>query len=154
MTLSRRIARPMLSAMFVAGGLDSVRHPESKVERAERITPLITERLGVTIETATMVRINGAVQVGAALMLAVGIVPRISATILAGTLVPTTLAGHRFWEEADPKVRTSQRIQFLKNASMFGGLILAAVDTEGHPSMSWWARRAAHNAAAKLPSRS
>ena len=30
----------------------------------------------------------------------------------------------------------------MKNASVLGGLILAAVDTEGRPSLAWWARRA------------
>ena len=36
-----------------------------------------------------------------------------------------------------------QRIQFLKNVSMFGGLLLASVDTEGKPGVAWRARRAA-----------
>ncbi len=36
-----------------------------------------------------------------------------------------------------------QRIHFFKNASMLGGLLLAAVDTEGKPGVAWRARRAA-----------
>jgi uncharacterized membrane protein YphA (DoxX/SURF4 family) len=39
-------------------------------------------------------------------------------------LVPTTLAGHRFWAEEDPQAKSMQRIQFLKNLAMFGGLLL------------------------------
>jgi uncharacterized membrane protein YphA (DoxX/SURF4 family) len=65
-------------------------------------------------------------------------------------LVPTTLAGHRFWEESDEKARSMQRIQFFKNLSMLGGLLLAAVDTDGRPSVSWRARRAASHAADKV----
>jgi uncharacterized membrane protein YphA (DoxX/SURF4 family) len=31
--------------------------------------------------------------------------PRLSAAVLAGTLVPTTLAGHRYWEIEDKQER-------------------------------------------------
>ena len=64
------------------------------------------------------------------------------AATLASSLVPTTLAGHPFWQETDPAVRSAQRVQFLKNASILGGLILAANDTDGKPSVSWRAHRA------------
>jgi len=42
---------------------------------------------------------------------------------LAGSLIPTTAAGHRFWEESDPSTRAQQTIHFLKNAAMLGGLL-------------------------------
>jgi len=66
--------------------------------------------------------------------------------VLAATLVPTTAAGHRFWEEEDPAQRSNQRIHFFKNVSMLGGLIIAGVDTEGRPGVAWRARRAAQDA--------
>jgi hypothetical protein len=75
-------------------------------------------------------------------MLALGKFPRLSALALAASLVPTTFAGHRFWEETDPTRRSAQQLHFLKNAGMLGGLILASVDTEGRPSLVWRARRA------------
>ena len=56
-------------------------------------------------------------------------------------MVPTTLAGHRFWEERGP-ARNAQTIQFLKNAAMLGGLVLAATSTGGRPSVPWRAKRA------------
>lgn len=61
---------------------------------------------------------------------------------LAGSLVPTTLAGHRFWEETDKQERAAQQIHFLKNLSMLGGLMLAALDTEGRPSATLRVRHA------------
>ena len=70
-----------------------------------------------------LVRVNGAVQVGAGLALAVGYAPRAAATLLGGSLVLTTLAGHRFWEERDGTARAQQTIHFLKNAAMLGGLL-------------------------------
>ena len=66
--------------------------------------------------------------------------------MLAATLVPTTAAGHRFWEEQDPAERAQQRIHFFKNVSMLGGLIIAAGDTEGQPGVVWRTRRVAKDA--------
>jgi hypothetical protein len=60
--------------------------------------------------------------------------------------VPTTAAGHRFWEEQDPSVRAQQRIHFFKNVSMFGGLVIASGDTEGQPGLVWRTRRVAKDA--------
>ena len=60
--------------------------------------------------------------------------PRLSALALAGSLVPTTLGAHRFWEQQGPAA-TQQRTQFLKNAAILGGLILVAnVPTSVHRS--------------------
>jgi putative oxidoreductase len=94
---------------------------------------------------------TGFAQVTAGLTLALGKLPRLSAVVLAGSLVPTTLAGHRFWEEDDPAKRSAQTIQFLKNVSMFGGLLLAVADPEGRPSFSWRVQRAAEQAREAIP---
>ena len=148
MTLVRRLARPCLAAMFVTGGLDAFRRPETKVPAADPIAPRIAEKLPYLPEdTESLVRINGAAQVAAGLLLATGRFPRLSSAVLAGSLVPTTLAGHRFWEEQDETRRAQQRIHFFKNLSMLGGLMLAAVDTEGRPGLAWRAQHAAHHAA-------
>ena len=93
---------------------------------------------------ADLVKANGAIMVGAGVLFSLGRFPRLSALVLAGTLVPTTLAAHAFWnEEPDTQARTMSRIQFEKNASILGGLLLATVDTEGRPGLGWRARRAA-----------
>ena len=88
-------------------------------------------------------RINGAVQIGAGVLLATGKFRRLASLALIGSIIPTTYAGHRFWEETDPVTRTQQRMHFLKNLGLLGGLILAAVDTEGEPSLGWRAKRRA-----------
>jgi putative oxidoreductase len=66
--------------------------------------------------------------------------------VLAAGLVPTTLAGHPFWG-VPKEQRAAHRTQFLKNVSLLGGLLLAAVDTEGKPSLGWRGRRAARKLA-------
>jgi putative oxidoreductase len=128
--LARALSRPLLAGMFVYGGLDAVRNPGAKAARARTVTDPLTESLAIDEDAETLVRINGAVQVGAGIVLAIGRFPRLSALVLAGSLVPTTLAGHRFWAESDPAARAQQTIQFAKNAAMLGGL-LAVIGSEG-----------------------
>jgi uncharacterized membrane protein YphA (DoxX/SURF4 family) len=137
----------MLAGMFIYGGLDALRDPEGKAKVADEVAPMIAAALRLpTTDTVKLVRINGGVQVVAGTMLALGKGRRLSAVVLAASLVPTTYAGHRFWEEVDEERRAQQRIQFLKNVAMLGGLVLAAGDTGGRPSVPWVARRAAKQA--------
>ncbi len=93
--------------------------------------------------TEQLVRLSGAVQVAGGVLLGLGRFPRLSALAIAGTLVPTTLAAHRFWEADDPEERGQQRIHFFKNLSMLGGLLIAADDTGAAPSLLWRGRHAA-----------
>jgi putative oxidoreductase len=153
MTLSRMLARPMLASVFVAGGIAALKDARSKADAAEpvadRLVPLlqrIAPQLPIPEDPTTLVRITGAAQVVAGLALATGRAPRLSATVLAATLVPTTAAEHRFWEESDPSAKHAQRQHFFKNLSMLGGLVLAAVDTDGKPGLAWRAQRAAGDA--------
>lgn len=124
MSISSVVARPLLAGMFVYGGLDAFRNPAGKVPRAEKVAPDIAGLVGIDADTEQLVQFNGAVQVGAGITLALGFFPRVSALLLAGSLVPTTLAGHRFWEEEDDAAKAQQTIQFLKNAGLMGGLLL------------------------------
>ncbi|MFN2607915.1 MAG: DoxX family protein [Acidimicrobiales bacterium] len=143
MTILRRLARPMLASVFVVGGADTLRNPEPRVQMAESVTPKLASALPIPDDTEQLVKINAGVQVAAGVLLAIGRFPRLSAAVLAGSLVPTTYAGHRFWEEDEEMSKATQRIHFLKNLGLLGGLLLAVVDTGGAPSIGWRARRAA-----------
>ena len=147
MSIIRRLARPLLAASFVWGGIDTLRDPGPRVGMAEDVAPRIAEPLPLPNETDQLVKINAAAQVVAGVLLAVGRMPRLAACTLAGSLVPTTLAGHRFWEIEDETQRAQQQIHFLKNVGLLGGLLLAAVDSGGAPSVAWRVKRAARNAA-------
>jgi uncharacterized membrane protein YphA (DoxX/SURF4 family) len=153
MTISRLLARPMLASMFVVGGVNALKNADAQGRKAapitEKLVPLAERAVPqapIPSDPATLVRINAAVQIAAAAALATGRAPRLSAALLAASLVPTTAAGHRFWEESDPAQRSNQKVHFFKNVSMLGGLMLAAVDTEGRPGVAWRARRAARDA--------
>jgi len=137
----------MLASIFIIQGFDTVRRPERVAAEAEPVARPLAERVPmVPDQTEQAVRINGAVQLAAGALLALGWWPRLAASAIAATLVPTTAAGHRFWEVQDDQERAQQRIHFLKNAAMFGGLLLAAADTAGNPSLAWRGRNAARSA--------
>ncbi len=153
MTITRLLARPMLASMFLVGGANALRNAPALAAKArpvtQKLTPLADKAVPqapIPSDPVMLVRLNAVAQIGAGLTLATGRAPRISAAVLAATLVPTTAAGHRFWEEADPAQRSNQRIHFFKNVSMLGALMIAAVDTEGRPGVAWRARRAARDA--------
>jgi uncharacterized membrane protein YphA (DoxX/SURF4 family) len=151
--LVRRIARPLLASSFIYGGIDTLRNPQSRVPGArpvvEQITEVADKQLPVQVprDVEQWVKIDAGVKVAAGTLFALGRLPRLSAVALSASIVPTTLAGHRFWEHDDPKERFGQLSHFLKNLGLLGGLLLAAVDTEGKPSVGWRARRAAGHAA-------
>ena len=152
--LVRRIARPLLAASFVYGGISTLRDPGSRVPGArpivEQITKTADEQLPVQVpkDVEQWVKIDAGVKVGAGALFALGWFPRLSALALAGSIVPTTLAGHRFWEDTDDEKKFSNQAHFLKNAGLLGGLLIAAVDTEGKPSTGWRVRRAGDKAIA------
>ena len=144
MSISRRIARPLLASMFISGGVDAIQSPEGKVKSAAAVTEPLKARFAFLPEDpATLIRLNGMVQVGAGGLLALGKFRRLASWALVASVIPTTYAGHRFWDEVDDDARTQQRVHFLKNLGLLGGLILAATDTEGSPSLGWRARRRA-----------
>ena len=141
MAVSRVFARPMLASMFLVGGYNAVKNPERVAARAQAVTDRLVPLLQKAVpmlpsDPATLARINGGVQLVAGATLATGKAPRLSSAVLALSLIPTTAAGHRFWEEQDPTVRANQRIHFFKNVSMLGGLIIASGDTEGQDRKS------------------
>ncbi len=148
--LTRRLARPMLASMFVAGGVNSLRNREWAAQQAKPVTDKLVPmaqsampNVSLPKDPQTWVRINSGVHIAAGLALATNRAPRLSSFALAATLVPTTVAGHRFWEESDPMMKADQQTHFFKNVSMLGGLILASVDTEGRPGLAWRAKHAA-----------
>jgi uncharacterized membrane protein YphA (DoxX/SURF4 family) len=102
--------------MFITGGADALFDPGPRTPRAAE--------LGLPLEPELAVQLNGAAMLVAGVALAAGIWPRLAAAVLAGTLVPTTLAGHPYWRVADPAARRQQRTHFFKNVGLLGGALL------------------------------
>lgn len=146
--LIRRIARPMLSAAFIARGVEALRSPKPAADAArptlEGLSKL-PDPVGTNVPSnaETVAKATAAVQIGGGLLLATGKLPRLASAALAFSVVPGSLGGHTFWNETDPARKAEERRAFITDISLIGGLIIAAVDTEGKPSLGWRGRHAA-----------
>lgn len=143
-----------MSGIFFVGGVDAIRNPGPKTDVVEDVATPIAQRIpGVPEEdTENLIRLNGAVQVLCACALATNTFARPASAVLAASLVPTTAAGHRFWE-AEGAERQQQLLHFLKNMAMWGGLVIATMDTEGQPGYRWRAEHALEHAGLEVEHR-
>jgi uncharacterized membrane protein YphA (DoxX/SURF4 family) len=135
MNVTRRVlaplrppARLLTGSTYVLLGFDALRAPGGRVDLAAPVLARMRKTVPLPEDDEQIVRLNAGVQVVAGAMLALGIYPRLSALALAGSLIPTTVAGHAFWDLEDPAAQKAQRIQFHKNMAMLGGLLLAVLD--------------------------
>ncbi len=142
----RTLARSLLASIFVFGGVSALRKSSKLAPVAEQVADPIAQAAGVDASTEQLVKVNAGVQVAGGALLALGIASRPAALALGATLIPTTLAGHRFWETTDEVEKELDTIGFLKNASILGGLVFAALDTGGRPSVFWSGKQAAMGA--------
>ena len=139
----------MLSAAFIGRGIDALRSPKPAADAARPTLEGLSELpdpvgTNVPSNAETVARINAAVQIGGGLLLATGKLPRLASAALAVSVVPGSLGGHMFWNQTDPSRKADERRAFLTDVSLIGGLIIAAADTEGKPSLGWRGRNAAH----------
>lgn len=147
MTLVRAIGRTMLSSYFVLSGIRAVRNPEQFVPDAQPLTDRVVPTVKrfapdqvsgmIPEDAATLVRVNGVVQVVGGVALATGKGRRLGASLLALSMIPTTLARHPFWSRTDPEEKARDRQQFVKSVGLLGGVIIASRDTEGKPGLGW-----------------
>ena len=129
MNVARTVARPMMGVIFVVAGLDVLANPEPRVKMVKSFVERVADLVPVAPrDPTTAVTMNALVHLAGGAMLAAGIFPRLAALSLAGSMVPTTLGAHRFWEFTDPAQRSMQRTHFLKNTAIMGGLLIAALD--------------------------
>ena len=54
MSITRKLARPMMAAMFIEGGLDAFRNPETKKEKAETVAPEVARTVGLVASALTL----------------------------------------------------------------------------------------------------
>lgn len=122
--LLRRVARPLIAAVSIAHGVDTLINPKPKIEAA---TPLLAKTQGMlpeAVDPTLAVQAGAAVKIAAGLMMALGRAPRIAATLLAAELIPSTVAEHPFWSPGPPDTRKAHQQHFLANCGLLGGLLL------------------------------
>jgi putative oxidoreductase len=129
MKIVRTIARPLLAGPFIAGGIGVLKNPEPRAKLAKPVVDRVASVVPFApSDPLTAVKLNAMVHIGAGGLLAAGVMSRLAALALATSLVPTTLAAHRFWEMEDAAQRSMHRTQFLKNTAILGGLLVVALD--------------------------
>lgn len=128
MKIVRGVARLLTGSAYALLGFDALQTPGGRVDQAAPTLDALRSVLPLPEDNELLVRANGAAQTVAGASLALGLLPRLSALTLAGSLVPTTFAGHAFWKVDDPAQSKTQRVQFIKNAAMLGGLLLISID--------------------------
>lgn len=141
----RRIARPLLSSIFIFGGVNALRYASAHKDAAEPVIKKLAAPLGLPEDSELLVRVNGAAMIGGGVLVATGKAPRLGSLVLLGSIIPTTLT-HQWWTETDPEKKQGEQVQFFKNLSLLGGLLLAAADTEGKPGLSYRAKQAKNSA--------
>ncbi|MBC7303669.1 MAG: DoxX family protein [Nocardia sp.] len=143
----RRIARALLGTTFVAAGVNGLMNEKPRAAAANALADKgrtgLPEALAARVpdDPSQFVRVNSVAQVVGGFMLATGRAPRPAAFVLAATVVPGTVTEQDFWAENDPDRKAAKRVGFLKDLGLLGGLMIAAADTEGKPSLGWRARR-------------
>jgi putative oxidoreductase len=124
----RPAARLLMGSTCAVLGYGALREPGQGVEEAATLMAAVRKRVPLPAGDEQLVQVNGATQAVCGVLLALGVAPRLSALVLLGSMIPTTLAAHRFWTVEDPEARKQQRVQFHKNMAMMGGLLFAALD--------------------------
>ena len=152
MTISRRLARPLLASSFIVGGALAVSKPQLFADDVRPLKKKVAAQVQeadtdvpVPDDATQDVRIWGAVHIVGGLALATDRAPRLSAAVLAATMVPTIAGTHRFWEKSGSE-RVRDGVHFAKDTSILGGLLIAALDKEGKPSLGYRAGKAAKTA--------
>ena len=125
-TLIRTVGRFLLAGIFVYSGYGMINHAERYAKQMSAALPMLPE-------DPMIPKVHGAIMMVAGSTLALGLLPKTSARILALTLIPNTIVGHPFWKAETPEERRTQLVHFLKNAGLFGGLVYVSADKRTKP---------------------
>lgn len=110
------VGRVLLASIFVASGYGKIGGFDgTSAYMASQGLPFVPALLVLTI----------VIELGAGLMLMLGIKARWAATALVLFLIPVTVIFHGFWA-ADAASAQMQQIMFMKNLAIMGGLLLVA----------------------------
>jgi uncharacterized membrane protein YphA (DoxX/SURF4 family) len=134
MQIIRTIARPLVAAPFMVTGLETLRNPGPRAEKVAPTLKPLADRVSwlPSKDPETLVRMQGAIGLGAGALLALGKFERLATLLLAAEVVPSLLTEHQFWKEDDPDRRGAERALMLKNAGLFGALLYAGAAPSRH----------------------
>jgi putative oxidoreductase len=109
------VGRVMLALIFILSGIGKITGYDGTAQyMAAKGLPMIGVLLPLTILT----------ELGGGILLAIGFQTRWVALALSGFCIISALIFHDFWTVTDPMQHMNQQINFLKNVSMAGGLLM------------------------------
>ncbi|MCA5894621.1 DoxX family membrane protein [Isoptericola sp. NEAU-Y5] len=147
--LLRRIARPLLAAPFVYDGIQAALHPAEHVDTAREASMLVTRTVGTPSlsdrQLGLLVRAHGAATAVAGLLLALGRTPRTAALALAALTAPLAVAHQPFTSKGAE--RNERTAAFVKDLGKVGAAVIAGIDLEGRPGVTYRVQQARDHAA-------
>lgn len=147
MSIVRLLARPLLASSFIASGVERLRHTDETVEQLhptlQRVVGFVPTARPVLDNEKLVARLLGGAQIGGGLLLGIGKFSRLAALLLAGSSALNTVAEYRGADISTKEGRSRRRSTLLKNLSLLGGVLVAAVDTNGRPGLVWRAEHLA-----------
>jgi len=109
------VGRILLAFMFILSGFGKIMgYAGTAGYMASKGMPLVAVLLPLTILT----------EVGGGILLAIGFKARWVALALAGFSILAGLVFHDFWNVTDAAQHMNQQINFLKNVSIAGGMLM------------------------------
>lgn len=148
----RTIARPLLAAPFILEGLDAAVRPRRHVEiitedRSGAVSAArsVLKTVGVPAsvidaglkDPTVLVRVSGGATALAGIALARGKRAKCAGLFLAGVAVKTAVARYPLWAAKDSAERAEMVSALASRAALVGGLLFAAADRDGKPSLGW-----------------
>jgi putative oxidoreductase len=120
------VGRVLLAFMFILSGFGKITgYDGTAAYMAAKHMPMIGLLLPLTILT----------ELGGGILLAVGFKTRWVALALAGFSILAALVFHDFWNVSDAAEHMNQQINFLKNISIAGGMLMVFSMGPGHYSV-------------------
>ncbi|MDO4822008.1 MAG: DoxX family membrane protein [Rothia sp. (in: high G+C Gram-positive bacteria)] len=152
MSLVRRFARPLLASSFIISGVDRLRDPESSKHLAKVVNLAATSTPQLAVLRGQEKLVGQALagsQVAAGALFALGKLPRLSSTVLLATGAINSYVEYRAAEAETKEQKTARRNAAVVNGSLLGAIAIAAVDTDGNPSLAWRASKLSDQVAKK-----
>ncbi len=112
--LAALVGRILVAAIFVLSGI-------GKMADFSGTTALMNS-VGLPVAEMLLV-VTILIEVGAGMMLAIGLQTRTAALMLLLFMIPVTIVFHNPWASADSAIIHQQMIHFLKNLAIMGGLL-------------------------------
>jgi putative oxidoreductase len=119
------VGRVLLGSIFVISG----------VGKLTGFSGLVTNIAGKGLPVPqVLAALTIAIELGAGLLLVIGWKARSAAFLIFLFIIPVSLTFHNFWAMEGPQAAMN-KIQFMKNVSIMGGMLLAAAFGPGRYSV-------------------